>query len=202
MKMAPPIGLDFTLCWDLSSSQDDIKIFDFGLAKELNSYKQNCDGTFTLTGATGSPRYMAPEVALSRPYNLSADIYSFGTMLWEIMSLSKPYIGFNKYMFTEIVVHGGGRPSMSNSWPLPLRNLISRCWSKDMKERPSANECYLTLRGIITKMRKGDDTGLEHRRRRSTHVLQMPSVHDMEALEALYGASEEEEEEEEEVEVP
>jgi serine/threonine protein kinase len=39
----------------------DVKIFDLGLAKELNGCKDNGDGTYQLTGDTGSPRYMATE---------------------------------------------------------------------------------------------------------------------------------------------
>jgi len=46
----------------------DIKIFDFGLAKELTDDLKNDDGTYKLTEMTGSPRYMAPEVANAEPY--------------------------------------------------------------------------------------------------------------------------------------
>jgi serine/threonine protein kinase len=39
----------------------DVKIFDFGLAKEINPKKKLDDGTYNLTADTGSLRYMAPE---------------------------------------------------------------------------------------------------------------------------------------------
>jgi len=39
----------------------DVKIFDFGLAKEVDPKKALPDGTYKLTGDTGSPRYMANE---------------------------------------------------------------------------------------------------------------------------------------------
>jgi len=39
----------------------DVKIFDFGLAKELDQSKILEDDTYNLTGDTGSMRYMAPE---------------------------------------------------------------------------------------------------------------------------------------------
>jgi serine/threonine protein kinase len=39
----------------------DVKIFDFGLAKELDLSKKLDDGTYNLTADTGSLRYMAPE---------------------------------------------------------------------------------------------------------------------------------------------
>ena len=43
------------------SKFSDVKIFDFGLAKELDESKILEDGTYNLTGDTGSLRYMAPE---------------------------------------------------------------------------------------------------------------------------------------------
>jgi serine/threonine protein kinase len=40
--------------------EDNLKLFDFGLAKELKPYKRHEDGTYHLTANTGSRRYMAP----------------------------------------------------------------------------------------------------------------------------------------------
>ena len=44
-----------------------------------------------MSGGTGSRRFMAPEVALGEPYNLSADIYSFAILLWELVALDKAF---------------------------------------------------------------------------------------------------------------
>jgi serine/threonine protein kinase len=38
-----------------------------------------------MTGNTGSLRYMAPEVALRRPYSEKADVYSFGILVWQVI---------------------------------------------------------------------------------------------------------------------
>jgi serine/threonine protein kinase len=46
------------------STERDVKIFDFGLAKELDPNRMLEDGTYNLTGDTGSLRYMAPEGTL------------------------------------------------------------------------------------------------------------------------------------------
>ena len=69
----------------------DIKIFDFGLAKELPSLQNGCENVFHFTAMCGSPRYMAPEVGMEEPYNELCDVYSFGILFWEMMTLSKPY---------------------------------------------------------------------------------------------------------------
>jgi len=47
--------------------RNDIKLFDFGLSKSLANLDKNDDGTYNLTGLTGSVRYMAPEVANEKP---------------------------------------------------------------------------------------------------------------------------------------
>lgn len=59
-----------------------MKVFDFGLATEMKE-DTRVKGTnlFKLTGETGSPRYMAPEVALSQPYNETSDVYAFSLLL-------------------------------------------------------------------------------------------------------------------------
>ncbi|ACI65481.1 predicted protein, partial [Phaeodactylum tricornutum CCAP 1055/1] len=72
----------------------DVKIFDFGLAREYDrSISTSADGTYKMTGDTGSPRYMAPEVALEKPYNNSVDVYSFAILTWQILEMAMPFEG-------------------------------------------------------------------------------------------------------------
>jgi len=52
-----------------------LKIFDFGLAKELVEDEQNEDGLYNMTGFTGAVRYMAPEVGLRKPYNHKGELF-------------------------------------------------------------------------------------------------------------------------------
>lgn len=159
------------------SSIGDVKLFDFGLAKELDpSLKSGCSELYELSGNTGSLRYMAPEVARSEPYNLSADVYSFGLLLWQICSLELPYDGMNRQDHAELVVHGNERPQLDSSWSTPLRILMKRAWEPDPLVRPSMDSIYKILRREICALRDGDDSGLEHTRRRSTFVLNRDSA--------------------------
>jgi serine/threonine protein kinase len=67
-------------------NKDNIcKLCDFGLAKVINE-------TLTL-GVIGTWQYMAPEIMNeTEAYNEKCDVYSFGIMMHEIFTLSKPYV--------------------------------------------------------------------------------------------------------------
>lgn len=155
----------------------DVKIFDFGLAKELDpSLRHGCTEFYELSGNTGSLRYMSPEVARCEPYNLTADVYSFGLLLWQVCSLLLPYDGMNRQDHSELVVYGNERPALDSAWSTPLRILMKRAWESDPSVRPSMDSIYKILRREICALRDGDETGLEHFSRRSTFVLNRDSA--------------------------
>jgi len=156
----------------------DVKLFDFGLAKELDpSLKsEGCSEMYELSGNTGSLRYMAPEVARSDPYNLSADVYGFGLLLWQICSLELPYDGMNRQDHSELVVYGTERPPIDPAWSTPLRILMKRAWEPEPLVRPAMDAIYKILRREICALRDGDDSGLEHTKRRSTFVIGRDSM--------------------------
>ena len=97
------------------------KLFDFGLAKELKTKYQKAHPahshgdppTFKLTSATGSRRYMSPEVALRQPYNEKTDVYSFGMVLYQVSALVVPFYGLAMTSHEEIVVREGLRPDVT-----------------------------------------------------------------------------------------
>jgi len=125
-----PDNIGFTL-------DGTLKLMDFGLARVLDNASPLTDETYMMSGETGSLRYMAPEVAESKPYNHKADVFSFGILLWELLSCKKPFDGLNRDSFYERVVHGGGRPPIHKKWPKELTNLMVDCWSVDIEARPS-----------------------------------------------------------------
>jgi serine/threonine protein kinase len=153
-----------------------VKLFDFGLAKELDPDALGYSETYELSGNTGSLRYMSPEVALSEPYNLSADTYSFGLLLWQICSLQLPYDGMSRLDHSELVVYGNQRPPLDPSWSTPIRILMKRAWEPDPSMRPTMDSIYKILKREICALRDGDDSGLENVRRRSTFVLNRDSA--------------------------
>jgi serine/threonine protein kinase len=147
-----------------------VKIFDFGLAKELDDSMKarGCDDFYELSGNTGSLRYMAPEVALSENYNLTADVYSFGLLLWQIASLNLPYDGMSRADHSFCVVKGNERPTLDSNWPPTLCALMKRAWDPDPCLRPSMDSVHKLLKREIVSLRGGDDTEFKQSRRRSS----------------------------------
>ena len=75
-----------------------VKVLDFGLAKEIHAANPG-DATMTLAGSTGvgivmgTPAYMSPEQIAGRAIDHRTDIFSFGTMLYEMTTGQRPFRG-------------------------------------------------------------------------------------------------------------
>lgn len=149
----------------------DVKIFDLGLAKEILPSQSLEDGTYDLTGMTGSLRYMSPEVATFMPYNLKADVYSFGILLHQIMSMDTPFRGYNITMFKECVIEKGFRPGVPEKWPDSWKALIRSCWAGNWRKRPSMGDVAVCLRSEISLLNGGEDpiSDLTNRTNKSSH---------------------------------
>jgi len=126
-----------------------VKLYDFGLSKELKESQKYEDGNYKMTGGAGSVRYMAPEVVLCRPYNASVDVYSFGILLCELASLTKAFRGFDVNDHMDRVVEGGQRPRVEYWFPDALQTLLKVCWAQDATERPSFDEVVESLKTVI-----------------------------------------------------
>jgi len=138
--------------------RDDINIFDFGLARELpRKQRGSSDNTFNLTRNAGTPRYMAPEVA-SGKYDETCDIYSAGLLLWELITLKRPFKDQKSVEdFERNVWCTNGtqlRPKISAKVPPGLHRLLTRSWSHNFNSRPSAKEFEIALRSEISKLKE------------------------------------------------
>eukprot|EP00934_Nitzschia_sp_Nitz4_P009259 Nitzschia sp. Nitz4//scaffold293_size23253//14724//16078//NITZ4_008507-RA/size23253-processed-gene-0.12-mRNA-1//1//CDS//3329546201//9249//frame0 len=126
---------------------NNLKIFDFGLARQLPQPETSDETVFKMTGHCGSPRYMAPEVALDHRYNEKVDVYSFSLLLWEILSLETPYMGVNKqYLKTNVWRGRHVRPKLNGTWSSSLQGLLNAAWHRDETKRPSMTEIRDRLR--------------------------------------------------------
>jgi len=133
----------------------DIKLFDFGLAKELDPKAKLDDGTYHLTADTGSLRYMAPEVFLGKPYNETADTFSFCILCWQILAIETPYDGFTVKMFEKSVLKGGARPKIKPEWGQTICSLLKEGFVDTPKRPTMADTCEL-LRDEINRLSDED----------------------------------------------
>ena len=128
----------------------DVRIFDFGLAKELvEADIVRYPDDYNATGMTGSRRWMSPEVFYSKPYGLSADVYSFGLLLWNLCYLETPY-GDNLTLKSheKKVMVKGQRPKRLRSKAITdnLWAMLSICWATNRSDRPTMDIVCQVLR--------------------------------------------------------
>lgn len=143
----------------------DVKLFDFGLAREMpineqsetSSHPSNIDNLYRMTGLVGSRRYMAPEVVRCMPYNSTCDVYSFGILLWEILSAKTPFADYNKAAHNIRVVTNDERPPKTGLLAIDL--LLQECWNVDIFKRPSFKRICSVLRDYVESLEK-INTGL------------------------------------------
>ena len=134
---------------------DHLVLFDFGLAS-LWEKKGDPSDTLArnLTGETGSLRYMAPEVANSKPYCPKAEVYSFATVIFEIASCKKPFTGLEPEVFKKAIGSGYVLP-LPPEWPDELQSLISDCWKLDAQQRPEFREIVPRLEALCVVLPRG-----------------------------------------------
>ena len=77
------------------SSEGNLKLFDFTLAAILHKPGSDVEKVEKLKGKVGSLRYMAPEMYLMQLYTESVDVYSFGILLWQLITCEKPFDGYS-----------------------------------------------------------------------------------------------------------
>jgi serine/threonine protein kinase len=75
-----------------NGNQKIIKIVDFGFAKFFENSDINFDGYTDLTNTfCGTPLYMAPELLIENKYNIKADLWSVGVIMYEMLYGTVPY---------------------------------------------------------------------------------------------------------------
>ena len=82
-------------------------------------------------------KWMPPEAFLDGIFTSKTDIWSFGILLWEVMSLGyMPYPGRGNQEVMQLVTNGG-RLEPPNYCPGPLYGLMCQCWHPIPEERPT-----------------------------------------------------------------
>eukprot|EP00047_Mylnosiga_fluctuans_P000470 m.193244 g.193244 ORF g.193244 m.193244 type:complete len:1071 (+) comp10069_c6_seq2:105-3317(+) len=97
------------------------------------------------TTGLGTPLWMAPEVMQGGAYGPSADVYSFGIVLWEIAAQQLPWQGYDVMCDLLPAVLAGMRPVRNRSWPGAYVDLMNRCWFTQSDARCTFAEALAIL---------------------------------------------------------
>ncbi|ELW46909.1 Mitogen-activated protein kinase kinase kinase 13 [Tupaia chinensis] len=122
----------------LVTHTDAVKISDFGTSKELSDKS-------TKMSFAGTVAWMAPEVIRNEPVSEKVDIWSFGVVLWELLTGEIPY----KDVDSSAIIWGVG----SNSLHLPVPStcpdgfkiLMKQTWQSKPRNRPSFRQTLMHL---------------------------------------------------------
>ncbi|KAM7514026.1 hypothetical protein LguiA_003609 [Lonicera macranthoides] len=142
----------------LMDENEVIKVADFGVARVQ-------DQSGVMTAETGTYRWMAPEVIEHRPYDHKADIFSFGIVLWELLTGKLPYEQLTPLQAAVGVVQQGLRPTIPTPTHPDIVELLERCWQKDPSLRPEFSEIIDILHHISQKLIEE-----ERARKRKNHI--------------------------------
>uniref|UniRef100_A0A8C7ZYJ4 Mitogen-activated protein kinase kinase kinase 12 n=1 Tax=Oryzias sinensis TaxID=183150 RepID=A0A8C7ZYJ4_9TELE len=122
----------------LITYDDAVKISDFGTSKELSDKS-------TKMSFAGTVAWMAPEVIRNEPVSEKVDIWSFGVVLWEMLTGEVPY----KDVDSSAIIWGVGNNSLQlpvpDSCPDSFKLLLRQCWNCKPRNRPSFRQILLHL---------------------------------------------------------
>lgn len=130
----------------LVNSQHIVKVTDFGFTETLKGNKTATDKY----GPKGTFLWMAPEVMNQEEFDKSLDVYSFGLILWEIWTGIEPFGEYQDYseFFCAVCIEHK-RPELPHDAPASFNILVSSCWHRDRKMRPTFAEVVFRLAEVI-----------------------------------------------------
>ncbi|KAK7590136.1 hypothetical protein V9T40_001749 [Parthenolecanium corni] len=129
----------------LVSENHTCKVADFGFARDIMTshiYERKSEGRLPI-------RWMAPESLYDNIFSVKSDIWSYGVLIWEIVTLgSTPYPGIPA---AEVMkrVRDGHRLDKPEHCRRELYNIMYYCWDKDPKERPTFDELVDLLEQLL-----------------------------------------------------
>jgi TolB-like protein len=131
------------------TSEGSVKLVDFGLARQV----ADADVTATLEGTiVGTAAYMAPEQIQGKTLDARSDIFSFGAVLYELLSGRRAFPGETTASVIAAILHSEPAPLDS---PPALSRIVKRCLAKDPSER---YQTMMELRSALESIsRKPED---------------------------------------------
>ena len=146
-----------------------VKVLDFGLAK-LTEHVQGDDTASTATVDSegrpiteegvivGTVAYMSPEQAEGKKVDARSDIFSLGSVLYEMVTGQKAFQGTSKMSTLSAILHQEPKPvsTVTQTIPAEFERLINRCLRKDPKRRW---QTMADLKVALDELKEDSDSG-------------------------------------------
>ncbi|XP_066118257.1 hepatocyte growth factor receptor isoform X2 [Saccopteryx bilineata] len=125
-----------------------VKVADFGLARDM--YDKEYYSVHNKTGAKLPVKWMALESLQTQKFTTKSDVWSFGVLLWELMTRgAPPYPDVNTFDITVYLLQGR-RLLQPEYCPDPLYEVMLRCWHPKAELRPSFSELVSRISAIFS----------------------------------------------------
>eukprot|EP00118_Oscarella_pearsei_P007681 m.38241 g.38241 ORF g.38241 m.38241 type:complete len:754 (+) comp32549_c0_seq1:75-2336(+) len=122
------------------SEDSTAKLCDFGCSRVLaQTTKMSLAGTFP---------WMSPEVIQQHPVSTKCDVFSYGVLLWELLTQEVPFKGLEGLQIAWLVVAKNERLTVPSSCPTCFSKLMTWCWKTEPKDRPDLRQVLDELQAM------------------------------------------------------
>ncbi|KAM4702700.1 LOW QUALITY PROTEIN: ephrin type-A receptor 2 [Rhinophrynus dorsalis] len=130
----------------LVNSQLVCKVSDFGLSRVL---EDDPEATYTTSGGKIPIRWTAPEAISYRKFTSASDVWSYGIVMWEVMSYGeRPYWEMSNQEVMKAINEGFRLPAPMDC-PSAIYQLMMQCWQQDRNRRPKFPDIVSILDKLI-----------------------------------------------------
>lgn len=118
----------------------NVKICDFGMSR-----LQDADKVMT---AVGTVQFAAPEVLKHERYNEKVDLFSYGTVMWELYTRQPVFDKLPQLAVYQAVI-GGNMPPVDANCPKEYTEVMHKCWSRNPAHRPSFQDVIECVSALV-----------------------------------------------------